>query len=238
MPSAPKWVFDVFDKLFASQLPTSTVTAVEYLSKAVKKIRIEGAYDTLDFKTGYFIDFRISDTQIRRYTVSQASPQTGILEIIAHLHGDAPGSQYMDKLNVGDQLRINAPRGHDYYDESAKHYVLFGDETSLGLANTFVPLFTGNKQKYQLYFELDEENMHVPSRLGLENCQIFPKGSLFSSSELVLDLPLLQSTEWQEATFVLTGNVKSIQIFRKAIKARTSGKIHAQGYWIAGKKGL
>jgi len=72
----------------------------------------------------------------------------------------------------------------------------------------------------------------------LENCVVFPKSGLFRNEKWISDLPVIKITDWQEANFVLTGNVKSAQTFRKIIKNKTNGKIYLRGYWLEGKKGL
>lgn len=49
---------------------------------------------------------------------------------------------------------------------------------------------------------------------------------------------LLQSTGFAYSTLSVTGNVKSVQTFRKVIKSKTNAKIKHHGYWLEGKKGL
>ncbi len=87
MPSAPKWLFDTVQLL----MPAGTLIEVvetTYLSKSVKKIRFKGDFKKMDFKIGAYIDFRVSDTDARRYTVSYADPENGFIELIVHLHGN------------------------------------------------------------------------------------------------------------------------------------------------------
>src|SRR5690606_25689371 len=127
------------------------------------------------FKIGYYMDFRISDTEVRRYTPSYVDTEKGVLELIAHLHSDAPGSRYMRDLEPGDKVNINQPRGHKYYDQSVEKYVLVGDETSLGTACSFMPVLEQNGHQFQFYFELDEENRDLPGLLGFNNYTVVQK---------------------------------------------------------------
>lgn len=238
MPNAPKWIFDAVDRLI-SKLPSVEVAHVELLSRSLKRIRFTGDFRKLNFPVGSYIDFRVSDTAARRYTVSDVDTETGYLELIAHLHGEGPGRHFMDRLKVGDSIGINKPRGERrYYDKSAEKVVVFGDETSLGLACSFLPVLKKNKLKYRFIFELDKENEKVPEWLGLDNSLVFPKNASFRNTDWVSRLPVIRSTEWQGANFVLTGNVKSAQAFRKAIKANTNGSVYLHGYWLEGKEGL
>ncbi len=237
MPTAPKWMFDVAERLMP-KLPLMEVTHTELLSQAVKKICFKGDLKKLNFQPGSYIDFRVGDTEARRYTASYADTETGALELIVHLHGKAQGSLFMDNLKMGDAINMNTPRTHKYYDKSAKELVVFGDETSLGLARSFLPVLKKNKQPFRFYFELDEANKNIPELLYLENFTVFPKNGLFRNEEWISNLPVIQTPEWQEANFVLTGNVRSAQTFKKVLKNKGHGKIYLHGYWLEGKKGL
>jgi NADPH-dependent ferric siderophore reductase len=238
MPSAPKWLFDTVD-LLMPKLPSTEVDDTKLLSPSVKKIRFKGDFGKLSIPVGAYIDFRVSDTQARRYTVSHADIANGMLECIIHLHGNGSGQQFMGKLRKGDKIDINKPRGErKYYDRSAGRFVIFGDETSLGLACSFLPVLKENSQPFQFYFELDEENNSVPGMLGLEHYTVFPKSDVFRKEARISELPVIQAADWQRSNFVLTGNVKSAQTFRKVIKEKTQGKIYLHGYWLEGKKGL
>lgn len=238
MPSAPKWLFDAVD-LLISKLPLVEVIYTELLSRSVKKIRFRGDFKNIHFPVGSYIDFRVSDTDARRYTVSNWDTENGFLEVIVHLHGDGPGCRFMNNLKAGDKINMNKPRGErNYYDSSAEKFIIFGDETSLALACSFLPVLKKNKHQFQFYFELDDENKNIPEQLGLENCTIFPKNGSFGNEEWISDLPVLKAVNCQTANFVLTGNVRSAQTFKKAIKIKAAKKIYLHGYWLEGKKGL
>ncbi len=238
MPSAPKWLFDAVD-LLISKLPMVAITDVELLSPSLKKIRFEGDFKKLNFPVGSYIDFRVNETDVRRYTVSHFDLAQGFLETIVHLHGEGTGRQFMDRLNIGDTISMNKPRGErNYYNSTAEQFVIFGDETSLGLACSFQPVLKRNKKQFQYYLELDEENQLIPEKLGLEHCNVFPKNGLFQNENWLEKLPIFQTAAWQDANFVLTGNAKSAQTFRKVIKQKTKAKSYLHGYWLEGKKGL
>lgn len=238
MPSAPKWVFDSVDFLL-SKLPSVEVTETMFLSPSVKKIRFNGDFKKLNFPIGSFIDFRVNDTEARRYTASYVDPDKGVLEFIVYLHGEGCGSEFMGNLKIGDKINMNKPRGErKYYDKTAEKWVVFGDETSLGIARSFLPVLKKNNHKFQFIFELDNENKNVPGLLGLENCIIFPKNGSFRNEKWINDLSVFQTSDWRGGSFILTGNVKSVQTFRRVLKGKTTGKIFSQCYWLEGKKGL
>lgn len=239
MPSAPKWVFDTLD-LFVSKIPLVTIGETTYLSPSVKRIQLEGDFKNFHFPVGTFFDIRVSDTDSRRYTVAHINEEKDKLELIAHVHGKGCGSDYMHRLKAGDTIPLNTPRTEQkYYDKTAEKIVFFGDETSLALACSFLPVAKSNKLPIRFIFELDEENKHLPALLGLENSLVYSKNNLFRDSAWIeRNLAILHTKDWQDAYYVLTGNVKSVQTFRKVIKSKASAKIKHHGYWLEGKKGL
>lgn len=61
----------------------------------------------------------------------------------------------------------------------------------------------------------------------------------FINRQLINDLPIFKSPNWDISNFVLTGNVKSVQNFRHVLKSNNvKGRIFTKGYWLKGKAGL
>ena len=236
MPRAAKWFGDVVESLMASKMPVLTVTEVCYINPRMKKVRLEGNLAGLDFQLGYAIFIRVSNTEYRNYTASFADVENGILELLVFLHSDAPGCRFMKELHAGNKVRIGMPRGIKQYNAAVQRQVFFGDETSLALACSFYPFLKENQHIFRFYFELDASNAELPHLLGLENCIVSPKDRLKQDQSTS---PILHQPEWLDANFILTGNVQSVQIYRKMLKKNNvRGKIFAQGFWMEGKTGL
>ncbi len=238
MPTAPKWVFDTLD-FFMSKLPSVEVVRTEYLSSSVKVIKLRGLFNELSASVGAFFDIRINDTEARRYTISSIDRENNTLDLIVYLNDSGLGSRYMDTLEKGDEVYLNKPRNDQkYYDSSVESVLFFGDETSLALACSFLPMLEKNKQNFQFVFELDESNMEVPRLLGLKDSIVYRKGDVFRREQRIAELDLFKNRSSVWAYCVLTGNVKSVQAFRKAVKMKTRSKVKAHGFWLEGKKGL
>lgn len=239
MPRVAKWLGDAMESLMPSKLPLMKVLETNYISPNIKRIRFKGDLSGMNFQPGYAVLIRVNDTEFRNYTVSFNDPDNGILEIIFHIHGHAPGSLLIDNLNDGDEIRISAPRGKKQYDPTIKQHLIFGDETSLGLAHSFLPYLKKNQHQFQFYFELDESNFNVPELLGLENYSVFSKNDIFINRQLINDLPIFKTPNWDTSNFVLTGNATSVQNFRHVLKSNNvKGRIFTKGYWLKGKVGL
>lgn len=231
----PRWV----SNLFGSTLhPNAKVLEIFWISRNIKKIRFQGDISKWNFQIGYASVVRVSETEFRNYTVAYYDLKKGIFDIVFHIHGNGVGSIYINNLKVDDKIFISPPRGKNLYDPSVKNQIVFGDETSLGLVCSFLPILKQSQHQFEFYFELDEENKNVPKLLKIENSTIFSKKGLFKNENQINDLIVFQTVDWQISNFILTGNVKSVQIFRKILKSATTGKIFSQGYWLEGKKGL
>lgn len=240
MPTVPKWINDTLEKIAPSMLRMVKVEDSVYLNQNIKKVRLRGDFSSLNFTPGFTISFRVTPTELRHYTVSHACPSGRAIELIAHLHGDAVGARYIDSLYPGNEKIKLAVLGSDkQYNPDIKKQMIFGDETSLSLMSSFLPFLKENNHEYQFFIELDDSNKHIPEQLGLLNYTVFQKNDIFRDLDQIHQLPFVNNTEWSEANIILTGNVRSIQNFRKVLKMHNHrGKIYAKGYWLEGKKGL
>lgn len=239
MPKAPKWLNDTVETLISSKMPEVRVTETEYVNPFIKRIRLQGDLKGLTFHTGYAIAIRVNDNEYRNYTPVFTDAENGILELIVHLHADAPGSRYINNLAMGDELRLSPPRGKKVFSEAVKQYFLFGDETTLALACALNERVKENNALVQFYFELDDQNKNVPGLLGLDNYSVFSKQKTFTDAALIDQLPLFQTPGYKEAQFIVSGNATSVQTVRRSLKQHAvTGNIIAQAYWAVGKTGL
>lgn len=233
--SIPKWMGGLLGGVLSPNVKVSQTT---YISPQIKKIRFQGNAFKQSIPIGYANVIRVSETELRNYTVAHHDNKNGIFDMVFHVHGNGAGSRYIDLLKVNDQMYISPARGKKMYDPTVNKQFIFGDETSLGFACSIFPALQQNKNQFQYYFQLDKENEEAPGLLGLEYYTTFPKSESFCNESWVRELPLFESNDWQDANFILTGNVQSIQNFRKVLKEKKMGNILSQGYWLKGKKGL
>ena len=233
--SMPKWMGDLFSNALR---PNMKILSVELLSPQIKRVRFHGDNSKMNAAIGHANFIRVTETEYRNYTTAYHNKQEGILDIIFHIHGKGPGSRYADSLKAGDEIFISPPRGKKLYDPKARKQFIFGDETALGLSYSFLPVLEQARHEFQFYFELEEENKNIPHLLGLKNYTVFPKDGSFGNEKWISELPVFQATGWRDASFVLVGNAKSVQAFRKVLKNGNASKVISQGYWLEGKRGL
>src|SRR5699024_1947528 len=238
MPSAPKWFFDGIEALQSSHI--LEVTETELLSSSIRRIRLMGNIETLKFPVGAYIDLSVSSTAVRRYTIANADKSKGFIEFIVHRQHKGCGRDFLGRIRLDDQLIINQPRGTvRAFEPGFDQYIFFGDESALGLAQSFLPQLKANNIAYQFLFELAEENKHIPHLIGLDNAFSFPKKDCFRNQDWLDQLAVFQAKENSLKTkCVIVGNVTAAQTIRKVIRAKMKTKITLQGYWLEGKKGL
>ncbi|WP_126973803.1 siderophore-interacting protein [Gynurincola endophyticus] len=238
MPRIAKWLGDTIENLLDSKFPLLTVIDVRNITDSIKRITFQGEPEVSAFSIGSAVLIRVSDTEYRNYTPSAYDAVKGVMEIIVHVHGSGPGSKLMNHLRPGDVLRTSIPRGIGWYRETVPAYILWGDETSLGLAYSYHSRFVQQGNAFHYYFELNEENREAPAHLGLSNYTVFKKGTVFNNPALLNELPVWGFPE-NETTYVVTGNVKAVQTIRKVIKTMDKkGRILSKGFWLEGKTGL
>lgn len=242
MPKVPKWAADAMESLFSSMFRRMTVSEMTYLNPGIKKIVFKGDLQNVKFKTGQAIAIRVDDTNVRNYTPSFWSSAEGICEVIFHLHGNGPGSAFIEQLALNDELNIGLPRGFDLYKKDYRYHFFFGDETTLGFFKSLKYTVEENNQHYMGVLEFNDATLRSETNL---ECllDIVPGSGSHKAEQAVLYLESLDEKVWQlwkDGMFYVMGNGRSIQNFRKALKEKgiSNRQIMTQPYWVEGKTGL
>lgn len=239
MPSMPKWLNDTMENIFASKyIRETTVIETENISDHLRRIKFSGNLLGLEYKPGYSIEFRVNDTDYRKYTPYNYDKADGTFEILCHLHGSASGCDFIENLKVGETIKYIIPRGKDMFKCDFKHHIVIGDETSLGAALSIKYETEGyGYYSFDSIFELDDHQV-------LKELNLYGNHSLKNEPEKILesiDILFKEGViELDNSAFYITGNGKTLQKVRKSLKENNiSGQqIFSQAYWIEGKKGL
>jgi len=241
MPKVPKWVADAMESVFSGKSRKVNIIDVTYINSYLKKITFKGDFKGVKFKIGQAIVIRVDDMNFRNYTPSYWNSDEGVFEVIFHLHGNGPGSDYISNLNLNDTLNISLPRGFDLYKKDYHYHFFFGDETAIGLFKSLKQVIDENDQNYIGVLEVDANSWNV--KLTSECMLDVVPTSTNKAENAILFLESLDDSIWnlwKNGFFYLIGNAKSIQNFRKALKEKgVSGKhMLTQPYWMEGKIGL
>lgn len=240
MSYIPKWIADSMESLLPSKFMNARVESSIYISPEVKTIVFAADLKEIDFYPGAAVNFRIGANDFRHYTISSFDREAGTFEMIFHIHGNGPGSGLAAQLKAGDHLKITVPGGRKLYHKEKERHFFFGDETSLSFYVALMRETERNGQSCTGVLELLKQNMEVPALLGFEVVTVLktadhPGQQAISYLQSIADLDTVLN-----ATFYLTGNVASVQEFRKTLKLMgvSSKNIMFQGYWAEGSTGL
>ncbi len=162
--------------------------------------------------------------------------------LLTFAHGDGPGSRWARDLSEGDSCQFfrSAPRSLDLSGLESP-VVLFGDETSFGLAAAL----RNSPQGADAVHVFEASDIAVGAAgAGSESASATRRADLQALP------PMTSIPSWAEADrlllaasgvhFVLTGKAASIQRVSRALKAAgvVKSRLKTAAYWAQGKIGL
>jgi NADPH-dependent ferric siderophore reductase len=238
MASFGKALGDSLRKLFFREL---TVVRVARLSQ--RFARVDFASDALrgaSFSTGDKVQIAF-DGGPRTYTPFAFEPARGEMSILIHLHGDGPSTRWARSVRDGDRAHAFGPRKSLALATETGPLVLFGDETSIGLARALRES-RSTASGLSFVFEATDagETQAILADLQLANAEVVER--VFGDeqlSEVEARLRALLARD-SGARLVLTGKAQSIQTLRKRLQAQPlahAGQL-VKAYWSPGKRGL
>lgn len=173
---------------------------------------------------------------VRTYTPIEWNQQTGTTQFLAYCHGAGPGSVWAERAQVGDERQFFGPRASLDMSGLKSPTVLFGDETSFGLALALQR--SGTKGHFIFEVNDGDESASVLNELGLSALlvtRLSDETHLRRVSEAILAF-----AQSPDSNFVITGKASSIQHVSRELKAKgiERSRLRAKVYWATGKTGL
>jgi NADPH-dependent ferric siderophore reductase len=242
MPYIPKWIADTMESVLPSKYFDAEVIGSEYITSEILKIKFAGNLHKIDFYPGQAVVIRAGMNDFRHYTICSFNSATGTFDIIFHIHGNAPGSNLAVLLKIGGKLKMAVPGGQKMYMPEKDFHFFFGDETSLSFILILIEEIQKNGRSYKGIIELRNLNSLVPDKLDMnvKTTLRTPDTPGIQAINYFNELKNTHDFSLEKYVFYLTGNVNSVQAFRKELKKLgiSSQNIKFQGYWLEGKKGL
>ncbi|QGZ38805.1 siderophore-interacting protein [Pseudoduganella flava] len=174
----------------------------------------------------------------RTYTPMHWDAVYGLARILVYLHGDGPGARWARSLRKGDTCSIYGPRRSIVPDGAP--VILFGDETSLGLAAALRSDAAPGDVHVLLEVSRDADVRPVLERLRLGDAHIAVReAGERHLAALQEHLTALLRTH-DSADVVLSGKAGSIQHLSRALRQHGIGaaRRHTKAYWAPGKQGM
>ena len=217
------------------------VLEVEDVGTAFRIVTLGGeALRNVAWTPGDKVQIQLGGWVQRTYTPMDWDAKHGRTRILVYLHGDAPGTHWARTLCKGDECAMLGPRKSMDLTSATDSALLFGDETSFGLAYALANAV--RPQKEHLFLEVSSLTESQPAirRLGLNNAYL---GVRSESDTQWTELEAKMQSALQAlptAHIVLSGKAGSIQHMRKWLKplGMGSNRLQNKAYWAPGKTGL
>jgi ferric-chelate reductase (NADPH) len=220
----------------------AVVEAVEDIASGFRRVTLSGAaLRGVAWSPGQKVQFLLGGWVQRTYTPLAWDPIAGVAQLLAYAHGEGPAAAWARGLSVGDGCAVFGPRGSLDLDALGRPALLFGDETSFGLAHAL--RFTSATARG--VHVLLEVNSIAASSAALDAIDV-------SGAHLVERHPADAHLEEMErlaaqlvqthsiGAGVLSGKATSIQRVSKHLRQLgvPRARIQTKAYWAPGKTGL
>lgn len=239
VPTKPGRLEGAVAKLFAR---TARVRAVRDVAEDFRLLTLSGgALRDVAWSPGQKIQVLLGGWVNRTYTPMSWNAGQGTTELLGYAHGAHPGSEWVRSLQPEQECALFGPRGSLDLNALGRPAVLFGDETSFGLAHAlrFTP---GGGHGVELVLEVTSLSA---ARAALDAVDV-------SGAVLVQRLPgdahldevaeVLRQLRYAPAVchWVLSGKATSIARLTKLLRAQGTPRrrIQTKAYWSPGKSGL
>ncbi|MTD95025.1 siderophore-interacting protein [Hyphomicrobium sp. xq] len=217
------------------------VAAVETLSPRFRLVDLEGeALRHIAWTPGQKVQISMgSGLSARTYTPMSWDADSGRMRLLTFAHGEGPGSRWASDLREGDTCQFFGPRrsldlSGPTLASLESPVVLFGDETSFGLAAAMGadPIHV---------FEVSDvsESRPVLEEIGLGQATLIER-SADDAHLAAAEAQVLRFAASGGVHFVLTGKASSIQRVNRALRAAgvVASRVKTKAYWAPGKVGL
>jgi len=177
----------------------------------------------------------------RTYTPLTWDAESGTTQLLAYAHGASPAGEWTRGLVAGHPCSVFGPRGSLDLSALPRPGLLFGDETSFGLAHAlrFTP---SSMARVEIVLEVTSRDAAQAAleAVGISGAHLVerrPDDAHFGEVEA-----LITSLRDERAIegWVLSGKATSIQALTKLSRRLgvARGRIQSKAYWAPGKVGL
>lgn len=216
------------------------VIEVEAVAEGFRLIALESpAFKDCAWTPGQKVQIAMGSAFVARtFTPIEWNRAEGQTRILGYAHGGGPGSEWVRNVKRGDECDIFGPRASLAVPDAAGPLMVFGDETSIGLAHAIRRQHADRTLQCLLEVNAATDAREALARLDLDRAEVFERTHNDTYLlEIERRLPALADAG---AAFVLTGKASSIQRLRQALKAlgTPAARLATKAYWAPGKTGL
>ncbi|TGM78143.1 siderophore-interacting protein [Leptospira mtsangambouensis] len=188
---------------------------------------------------GSKVQIDVGNLTYRTYTPISVDKKEGKLSFLAYKRNDGPASTWIHSLKVGDTCEVFGPRESLDFSNIEEDAILFGDETSFGIAKV---LQNNVKKKSYPFLELNSlvAGKEALVHLGVTGQRLVERSLDGSHLQTIAKEMADLIAEIPDAKIFLTGRASSIQQVRAYLKNSgiPTNRLKVRAYWADGKKGL
>jgi ferric-chelate reductase (NADPH) len=226
-------------KLFTK---AARVAAITDVAEGFRLLTLAGeALVGVEWTPGQKVQVMLGGWVQRTFTPLSWNTQAGETQLLAYMHGDGPAAAWARGLSEGDGCALFGPRGSLDLNALGRPALLFGDETSFGLAHAlrFTP---ASAQGAHLVLEVTSKGAAAAAldAIGVEGAHLVERRPedvhLGEVQEYTAHLLQTRSVE----AGVLSGKASSIQRMNKQLRqlGLPRARLQVKAYWAPGKTGL
>ena len=223
-----------FSRLFLKQ---ARVVANDTLAPGFHRIALEGdSLRGVAWIPGQLIQIGMAPFVARSYTPIAWDTTAGRTHLVAYAHGHSLGSDWARAAGAGTGCEFFGPRASMDLRLFSGAVLLFGDETSFGIADA------ARRTGLDLHCVFEVNDVAVARQaltaMGIVRAEVLERRA--GDAHLADVEHLLPGFAARNASFLLTGKAGSIQRVRQALKplAVSSAQLRVKAYWAPGKKGM
>ena len=220
----------------------ASVSSVRDIAPGFRRVALAGdALRGVAWTPGQKVQLMLGGWVQRTYTPLSWDVAAGVLELLAYAHGDGPGAAWARALVPGLSCAVFGPRSSLDLPRLARPALLFGDETSFGLAHAlrFTPA-AGEGVHVVLEVSSRPVSSVVLEEIGVSGAHLVERRSGDEHLNEVQELTThLVATHAIEAG-VLSGKAPSIAHVSKHLRrlGLPRAQLQTKAYWAPGKTGL
>lgn len=223
-------------------MKSATVSECRVLGEQFRLVTLSGdALRGVKWTPGQKIQVALGSWAYRTFTPLSWDAEHGSTQLLLFLHGEAPAAAWGQALKVGDSCTLFGPR--DSLDLSAldRPALVFGDETSFGLAHAlrFTPK---GAEGVRTLFEVSSKEVAqgILEHLGIVDAEVIERRSDDAHLNEIERVAVDQLQARAIQSWALSGKASSIQRLSKRLRALgvSRGRIRTRAYWAPGKVGL
>jgi NADPH-dependent ferric siderophore reductase len=218
----------------------AVIVAAENLAGQFYLLTLESpAFKGVPWQPGQKVQIAMGSAFVARtFTPVDWDVATGSTRLLGYAHGAGPGSDWLRSARKNDECDVLGPRSSLDTRAIAGPIVLFGDETSIGLAGSLRHLHQA--KSVQSFLETDDVDSvrAMAAHLGISDLHLSQRTA--GDAHLHVITEQLAALAANGATFLLTGKAQSIQQLHRGLKSAgvPAVRILSKAYWAPGKTGL